>query len=89
MRKEVVLVKQHQFRLNRQCAGNADALLLTAGKLVGIQIHFVAQADFFQQFQSLFARLGGRLALYGNRSFHYVFQGGFVRKEVVLLKHHA
>ena len=25
------LVKQHQFRLNRQCAGNADTLLLTAG----------------------------------------------------------
>ena len=66
-------VKQHQLGLNRQCAGDTDALLLTAGKLVGIKVNLVAQADFFQQFQSFFARLGGRFALYGNRTFHYVF----------------
>ena len=82
-------VKQHQFRLNRQCSGNADTLLLTAGKLVGVEVNLIAQTDFFKQFDSLFTRLSDRLALYGNRSFHDVFQRSFVRKEVVLLEHHA
>ena len=53
------LVADHELGLHRQRAGNADALPLAAGKLVGIAVeHVFLQAALFHRFHDVGAQLG-------------------------------
>src|SRR3546814_7496535 len=47
------LVHQQQLRTLRQGTADADALALTAGKLVGPLVHHVVEADAAEQTESL------------------------------------
>ena len=51
------LVAEQDFRLARECAGDADALLLAAGELRGILVRLVRQSDEIQERQHLFLDL--------------------------------
>ena len=42
-------VEEHDLGLHRECAGDGDALLLTAGKLCGHLVHLGIHADFREQ----------------------------------------
>ena len=53
------LVGQDQFRLVDQGAGDGDALLLSAGKLAGMMVAPVAQADFLQRLRRRAAGVRG------------------------------
>ena len=84
------LVGQDEFRLVDQGAGDGDALLLSAGKLAGMMVTPVAQADLLQ-------RLEGALSAFTVRNDGQVvkhrqldiLQGAGARQEIEALKHEA
>ncbi len=81
-------VEEPQLRLHRQAAGDADALLLAAGKLAG-EIGFAAfQAHQFDHFRRALQPLLGRQALHLQREGDVVddVQMGH---EAEILEHHA
>ena len=51
------LIAQHHFRIVRQRAGNGNTLLLAAGKLAGIILRLVRQADKLEQLKGARFRL--------------------------------
>ena len=83
------LVKQHHVGLHTQGADDGDALLLSAGKLLGIGIRPVAQAHRVQQAagRGLGLLLGDALGVHGGQG--QVFQHGHIGEQVEVLEHHA
>ena len=83
------LVEQHQLGAQRQRAGDADALLLAAGELVGVLVRLLREADLRQQAQRLVASLPLRPPLHDDRALDDVLQHRHVREQVVALEDHA
>ena len=82
-------IKEQQFGTNGKRARYADALLLAAGQLIGIEIGFIRQPYFAEQFVRFLAHIFYGALLHHARPFHDVFQRGFMREEIVLLEDHA
>ena len=80
------LVEQQQMRLWRQCAGQRDALLLTAGQFVRIAFAALGQSDQFQHFVDALAPRRRRLSAQAEAD---VVGHRKMRKQCVILKHHA
>src|SRR6478752_4463623 len=80
-------VEHHHLGLQRECAGDADALLLAARELSGVGALATGQADLFEEA----ARVSGRLVevtpLHLDRALEQVLQHGLVREQVVRLEH--
>ena len=83
------LVEQHHLRLHRQRAGDGDALLLAAGKLLGIGVELVGQADRASTSAARSLRLVLGLLLHQRRRQRDVPLDGQMREEVVALEHDA
>ena len=82
-------VKEHHVGVHAKGAHNGDALLLSAGKLLGIYARLLQQTHARQQLGGLFGRrFFGHLAGL-NGSQRKVLHHGQMRKQVELLKHHA
>ena len=82
------LVGQNHARVGCECTGNAHALLLPAGKLGGVVLRAVGQADNLQTFAHAFVDFA--FAPAGNfQREGYVAGHGAVGEQVELLKHHA
>jgi hypothetical protein len=79
-------VQQQQAGTGRQCAGQGDALLLAAGKLVGIGLGFVGQAHQFQHFGDAEGPVGGRQ---GTQAEGDVALHGKMGKQGVVLEYQA
>ena len=77
---------QQDIGVVHQCAGNGDALHLTAGHLAGMLVQLVAQTHVFQRFSRSAPPLGLGDAGDGQRQFH-VGQNGLVRDQIVALEH--
>ena len=75
--------------MHGQRAGNGNALLLAAGKLVRIGVDLVEQADLDEQVMRPRPGLFFREAAYLDRGKDDVFLHRHVRKQVEALKHHA
>ena len=75
--------------MHGQRAGNGDALLLAAGKLVRIGVDLVQQADLDKQVMRPRPSFFFREAAYLDRGKDDVFLHRHVRKQVEALKHHA
>ena len=82
-------VKEHEFRLHGQGAGNGHTLLLAAGQGFRIGIFLIGQADFFQQLDSRLRRffLAFTTGLHGRQD--NVLQDRHVREEIEALEDHA
>ena len=83
------LVKEHHVGVHAQGAHNGDALLLTAGELLGIDPGLLQKADAGEELRCLLGRLlpGHLPGLDGSEG--EVLHDGQVGKEVELLKDHA
>ena len=81
-------VGEQNFRIIDNGARNGDTLTLTAGKLVGLEIHAVAEPDAFQRANGTLAALLFRHARVeqGERN---VFDGALPRQQVEALKNEA
>ena len=83
------LVKEDDFGVHRQRAGNGDALLLSAGKLARFGVDIRVHADFLEilhrVFDALFAGAVEHLHLSGDA----VIQHIHIAEQVELLKDHA
>ena len=82
------LVGQQDLRVVDEGARDGDALHLPAGKLTGLLVDVLGQADAPEGFQGPFAALGARHARQRERQLH-VGEHGLVRDEVVALEHEA
>ena len=82
-------IAQQQRRLHRERARDGHALLLSARELIGISVELVAETDAFEHLLRDLARLRTRRFLDDALREHDVFSGAQMRKQVVLLKHHA
>ena len=82
-------VKEQHVAVHAERAGDGDALLLPAGKLAGVFVRLVADADALQVLPRHRFRLRARLFVYPHRAKGEVFENGQVREEVELLEHHA
>ena len=83
------LIEKHQGRFHGQCACDGYALLLAAGKLIGVAVAEVAQPYAFQVAQGDFLRLGLLALEHLDRRNGAVFQHRQVREQVELLEDHA
>ena len=83
------LIKQQNFWLERQRAGNAHALLLTARELAGKGIGLVGQAHPGQSFHAHGFGLGFAHFLHLAQGQSDIAQRRHVRVQVERLKHHA
>ena len=97
------LVEAKHVGIQRKCARDGYALLLTARKLAGIVIHLIGKTDLFQEELCIFLRLGDhfftfRLALLlllalvldmKNGSQGYVFQRRILGKKIKGLENEA
>jgi hypothetical protein len=81
------LVEQHQLRLERQRARDADALLLTAGKLIRVLVLLLRQPDLVEQLDGLWDDLLLGPLLHDHRSLDDVLQHRLVREQVMPLEH--
>ena len=82
-------VKEHDFRLHAQRAGNGDALLLAAREAAGIRILLVQKTNASQQLQRFLARLA-RVGFFDvDGAAGDVVHNVHVGKEIERLKHHA
>ena len=83
------LVEQHQLRIEHQCAGDGDALLLAAGKLCRIGIGLGAEPEALEQ--RLGAGRGLRLAFSAHLAGreNQVLNDAQMRKQRVVLKDHG
>ena len=83
------LIKQHDFGLHAQTAGNRHPLLLAAGKLTGIFVCLLGNMHVLQVVHGhLFGLFFGCFA-HPDRSQRQVFQDRQVGKEVEVLEDHA
>ena len=83
------LVKEHHVRVHGQGPSNGNALLLAAGKLLGVGVGLVRQAHPLQQLQGLFVGLGlGHQLQFGGGQGDVLLYG-HVGEQVELLEHHA
>ena len=83
------LVEQQHFRMQNQRSADGHTLTLTAGKLMWPGILAISQSDTFQQCDGLLFDLGFVALLHEGRRKRDVAEYGFVRKQVIALKHHA
>src|SRR3954463_10158877 len=83
------LVEEHDLRPHGERAGDGDALLLSAGKLAGILLRLLGDANAFEQVHGERARLGRRHAPYANRGERDFLQHREMRKKVEGLEDHA
>ncbi len=82
------LVKEHHLRLHAEGPDDGHPLLLAAGKLDGVGVGAVPQANTVQKGQGLLLRLllGHLLHLHGGKG--HVLQDGQVGEQVEVLEHH-
>ena len=81
-------IAQQHFGVGSQCAGNGDALLLTAGQLCRVGVGLIRQPHHLQQLHS---------ALFGLRLFYAcqlhgeadILQAGALHEQVELLEDHG
>lgn len=83
------LVEKNDIRLHCKCACNRDALLLTAGKLTGVDVPFIGQTHLPEEFLRKCIRLSGRHLAQLARSERDVFEHGQMGKQIEMLKDHA
>ena len=83
------LVEEHDLRIHAQSTRNADALLLTAGKLAGNLVLVALEAHFGNQFARLTLHFLLVALLHADGRIHDVFEHGVMGKQVVVLKHQA
>ena len=83
------LIEQQHVAVHAQRAGDGDALLLAAGKLAGVFVRLVADADALQVLPRHCFRLRARLFVHPHRAEGEVFEDGQVREQVELLEDHA
>ena len=83
------LIKEHDFRLHRQRAGNRHTLLLPAREFCRIVIRAIRQPHSIKELQGLNASFLLRTLQHLDRSFHHVLQSCHVREQVEALEHHA
>ena len=79
-------VEKQNFRLTRDGAGDADALLLAAGQLRGQLFGVVEQAESGERLFRHFMRFGGRVAVHFLQRQRDVPAGGEMGKQVELLE---
>ena len=80
------LVEAEDFRIHGECAGDGDALALSAGEVAGVSACLVRQTDLFQQehgFLLGFLTAAMQNELLGRGE---VAQNGVMREEVIILK---
>ena len=82
-------VEQQHFGVERQRAGNGNALLLAAGQPVGVRVDLVGQAKPGKKRGSRFVGLIGRLLQYLGERKSDVATNAHVWKQVEALKHNA
>ena len=81
------LVAEKNFRVGRKRSCYCHSLLLAAGKLNGIALELIAEAD---DFKKLFCT-GCRLGFFNSRKLHgeaYVFKTGALHEQVEALENH-
>ena len=83
------LIEEHEARLHGESAGDGDALLLSARKLLRIGLRLVRKADLGQEHVRLLFRFLARDFPDLARRKRDVVQDRHVRKEVEALEHHA
>jgi hypothetical protein len=83
------LVHQEQRRIDGERTGDRDPLALPAGELARKGSGPAADAQGFEEAESVFAGRGGRLAVDVNRRKHDVLQSRQVLEESVRLEDHA
>ena len=77
------------MRIHRQRARNGNALLLAAGKLAGLVVHALCQADFRQLLDGNFLRFFLVTLKHFLLRQHDVFLRGQVREQIEALEDHA
>ena len=83
------LVKEDDIRVHGEGPGNGDALLLSAGHLVGVVHLLFCQADHPQQFHRPVVCLLPAQMQQLYRCEHHVLNGGHVAEQVIRLEDHA
>ena len=83
------LVEQQHLGLHGQRPGDRDALLLAAGKLRGIAVVLVFQANLFQQRHGFLACGGLAAFQHPDRPFGNVLHHRHMGPEIEALEHHA
>ena len=83
------LVKEHHLGLHSQGPDDGDALLLSAGQLVGVGVRLVEQVHPLEEGGGHLVGLGLAHQLSLHRGQGDVFTDGHVGEEVEVLEHHA
>ena len=81
------LIKEQDFRVERQGAGNTHALLLTARKLAGHLVLVTRKSHLCNKLVCAGLRLLARALKHADRCIGDVFHHGIVREQIVVLKH--
>ena len=83
------LVKQHDFGVHRERTGDSDTLLLTAGKVLRINVRLILQTHHIKKFKRLLFSHFTAFAADPHRSEHDVLKNSLILKQVEVLEHHA
>ena len=80
------LVEKEYLRVHRKCAGDGDALLLTAGELAGICVRLLLKVHLSEQLHCLLARLLLAAAEHAHLRIHEVFEHAVMREKIKALE---
>ena len=83
------LVEEDNFRIVGDCSCDGYTLLLTAGKLVRIEVGAVCHAHFFKHFHGFFLRFFWRNLTGNGKSFQYIVKCCFVAEKIISLEDKA